>query len=209
MKKILLIVSCALLLASCGTPAKTYDNLTACLEKNQVVMFGASWCPHCASQKKLFLKSVKDLPYFECAVGSGQAQECIDRDIASYPTWQFIDATIKSLPPEALKVLLNGELAKVKGTTDIYRKAITENKPTLLPVVDAFQKKTDALIASSLSDYEKLTKLTVLTDGPDETLAERPVYRAGRIAGERSLSEIALYAGCSDAYQMDMTSTNN
>lgn len=170
-------------------------------------MFGASWCPHCASQKKLFLKSVKDLPYFECAVGSGQAQECIDRDIASYPTWQFTDTTIKSLPPEALKVLLNGELAKVKGTTDIYRKAITENKPALLPVVDAFQKKTDALMASAASDYEKLTKLTVLTDGPDETLIERPVYRAGRIAGERSLSEIALYAGCSDAYQMDMTTT--
>lgn len=207
MKKILLIASCALLLASCGTPAKSYDNLTACLEKNQVVMFGASWCPHCASQKKLFLKSVKDLPYFECAVGSGQAPECKDRDIASYPTWQFTDATIKSLPPEALKTLLNGELSKVKGTTDIYRKAVTENKPELLTVVDAFQKKTDALMSSTASDYEKLTKLTVLTDGPDETLIDRPVYRSGRIAGERSLTEIALYAGCSDAYQMDITAT--
>ena len=62
-------------------------------------------------------------------------------------------------------------------------------------------------MASKISDYEKLTKLTVLTDGPDETLIDRPVYRAGRIAGERSLTEVALYAGCSDAYQMDMTST--
>lgn len=60
-------------------------------------------------------------------------------------------------------------------------------------------------MASNLSEYEKLTKLTVLTDGPNETLTERPVYMAGRIAGERPLSEIALYAGCTSEYQLDST----
>ncbi len=208
MKKILLITSVAFLLASCaGTPAKSYDNLTACLQKNQVVMFGASWCPHCAAQKKLFLKSVKDLPYFECAVGNGQAQECTDRNITSYPTWQFSDATIQALPKEALKVLLDTEASKVRGTTDIYMKWVTESKPELIPFVQAFKEKTDKLMASDIPEYEKLTKLTVITDGPDETLTERPAYISGRVAGERSLTEIALYAGCSDAYQMDITDT--
>jgi hypothetical protein len=153
----------------------------------------------------MFGKSVKDMPYFECAVGDGQAKECSERDIASYPTWQFPDATIKSLPKEALTGLLNSELAKVRSTTDIYRNAVKENKPSLLKDVEAFKQKTDALIASPISDYEKLVKLTALTDGPNETLAERPVYLAGRVAGERPLSEIALYAGCSAEYQADIT----
>lgn len=168
-------------------------------------MFGASWCPHCATQKKMFGKSVKNMPYFECAVGDGQAKECSDRDIMSYPTWQFPDETIKSLPKEAVTGLLNSELAKVRSTTDIYRNAVKENKPSLLKDVEAFKQKTDALVASSISEYEKLVKLTVLTDGPNETLIERPVYLAGRVTGERPLSEIALYAGCSAEYQADMT----
>jgi glutaredoxin len=38
------------------------------MKEKQTVMFGASWCPHCAAQKKLFGKSIKSVPYFECAV---------------------------------------------------------------------------------------------------------------------------------------------
>jgi thiol-disulfide isomerase/thioredoxin len=68
MKKILLTIFTTLFLVSCGSTNTSYPNLTACLEKNQVVMFGASWCPHCAAQKKLFGKSAKDMPYFECAL---------------------------------------------------------------------------------------------------------------------------------------------
>lgn len=203
MKKILIITTLTLLLASC-TSNTTYSNLTACLEKNQAVMFGASWCPHCAAQKKLFGKSVKDMPYFECAVWSGQAQECSDRGITSYPTWQFPDAVIKKLPKEAITSLFDGELVKVRGTTDLYVPSI-KDKPELVKQVEAFKKKTETLVKSDMSEYEKLTKLTVLTDGPDGTLLERPVYTAGRVAGERPLSEIALYAGCSAEYQADIT----
>lgn len=205
MKKIFLIASVGLLLASCGSQNKGYSNLTACLQKSQTVMFGASWCPHCASQKKMFGKSVKEMPYFECAVGSGQAQECIDRGIMSYPTWQFPDAVIKALPKEAITNLFNAELTKVRSTTDIYADAVKANKPELLKEVEAFKQKTEKLVASNISEYEKLVKLTVLTDGPNETLTERPVYVSGRVAGERPLSEIALYAGCSAEYQTDIT----
>lgn len=205
MKKIIIIASVSLLLASCGATNKDYSNLTACLQKSQTVMFGASWCPHCASQKKMFGKSVKDMPYFECAVGSGQAKECSDRGIASYPTWQFPDATIKALPKEAITNLFNTELTKVRSTTDIYADAVKTNKPELLKDVEAFKQKTEKLVNSDVPEYEKLVKLTVLTDGPNETLIERPVYMVGRVAGERPLSEIALYAGCSAEYQADIT----
>lgn len=205
MKKILIAASACFLLASCGSTNKDYSNLTACLQKNQAVMFGASWCPHCAAQKKMFGKSVKDMPYFECAVGSGQAKECSDRNIMSYPTWQFPDVTIKSLPKEAITNLFNSELTKVRSTTDIYADAVKKNKPELLKDVEAFKQKTEKLVASNIPEYEKLVKLTVLTDGPNETLTERPVYVAGRVTGERPLSEIALYAGCSAEYQADVT----
>lgn len=204
MKKIILLSSVALLLVSC-TGNTEYAQLTACMKKNQTVMFGASWCPHCAAQKKLFGKSVKDMPYFECAVAGGQAQECIDRSIMSYPTWQFPDAIIKALPQAAITDLFNAELAKVRSISDIYMDAVKQNKPELVKQVETFKQKTEKLVNSDMPEYEKLVKLTVLTDGPEETLTERSVYLAGRVAGERPLSEIALYSGCSAEYQADIT----
>ncbi len=42
-----------LFLTSC-TSSGDYSNLTFCLAEKKVVMFGASWCPHCAEQKKMF-----------------------------------------------------------------------------------------------------------------------------------------------------------
>jgi thiol-disulfide isomerase/thioredoxin len=115
MKKILLLSAITLLLTSCGDTTQ-YSNLTACLQKNQVVMFGASWCPHCAAQKQLFGKSVKELPYFECSKGGEQVKECTDRAIASYPTWQFPEEVLKKLPETALVNLYNTELEKVRSS---------------------------------------------------------------------------------------------
>lgn len=122
----------------------------------------------------------------------------------SYPTWQFPDAVIKTLPKEAITSLFDGELAKVRGTNDLYMNAV-KDKPELVKQIEAFKKKTETLVNSDIPEYEKLTKLTVLTDGPDGTLLERPVYTAGRVAGERPLTEIALYAGCSAEYQADIS----
>lgn len=67
---------------------------------------------------------MKSLPYFECAVGNGQAQECIDREVSSYPTWQFSDEYIKSLPSEASQKLLDTELSKVNSALDMYEEAV-------------------------------------------------------------------------------------
>lgn len=168
-------------------------------------MFGASWCPVCSGQKKLFGKSAKDMPYFECAIGATQAPECKDRRIESYPTWQFPDAVLRKLPEEALANIFNGEIAKVRSTTASYQEAVKDQRPELLAQIEAFRQKTENLATSSLPGYEKLVKLTVLTDSPEGALIERPVYTSGRIAGQRPLSEIALYSGCSAEYQADTT----
>ena len=79
-------------------------------------MFGASWCPHCASQKKLFGKSVKELPYFECSKNGEQVKECNDRAISSYPPWQFPEAVLKKILETALVNLYNTELEKVRAS---------------------------------------------------------------------------------------------
>jgi thiol-disulfide isomerase/thioredoxin len=66
MKKIIFFLFVGLFLTSCTTSGD-YTNLTSCLAEKKVVMFGASWCPHCAEQKKMFGRSAKNMPYFECA----------------------------------------------------------------------------------------------------------------------------------------------
>jgi len=60
------------------------------LSKSDVKFYGASWCPHCQEQKKLFGSSVKRIPYVECSPGGPQAPQasiCKQMDITSYPTW--------------------------------------------------------------------------------------------------------------------------
>lgn len=206
MKKLFLLTACTLLLSSCINNAD-YPELTACLDKNQIVMFGASWCPHCAAQKQLFGRSVKSMPYFECSKNGVQVQECSDRDIMSYPTWQFQEKTLEKLPKEALLNLLNTEIEKVRSTSKMYAEALKGNAD-MLKFIQVFETKTEKLIGSDLSDFEKLKKLTVLSEAEGGKLEEKPVYVAGRIAGERSLSDIALYAGCSAEYQSDISAAN-
>lgn len=123
MKKILFFFCIGLLVSSCST-GKDYPNLTACLEQQKVVMFGASWCPHCAEQKQMFGKSARDMPYFECSQSDGQVQECTERGIMSYPTWQFNEDAIKALPELAQIDLLNSEIDKVRASILLIRESI-------------------------------------------------------------------------------------
>ncbi len=164
MKKIILSLSCGLVLASC-TANTEYPKFTECLNTKQVVMFGASWCPHCASQKQMFGRSAKNLPYFECSKNGSQVKECNDRGIMSYPTWQFPDDAISKLPKEAITNLLMSELEKVKSTSKGLKNAY-KDKSEALKIITNFEAKTDALMASKMTEFEKLKKLTVLTEGP-------------------------------------------
>lgn len=72
-----------------------YDVFAQCLQEKGAVFYGAFWCPHCQDQKKAFGTSQTLLPYVECSTANGQAQTqaCLEKNISSYPTWEFADGT--------------------------------------------------------------------------------------------------------------------
>jgi glutaredoxin len=54
------------------------------------VFYGASWCPHCQEQKRMFGASAKRLPYIECNLAgptAPQASACTVAGVDTYPTW--------------------------------------------------------------------------------------------------------------------------
>src|SRR4029434_7545106 len=60
------------------------------LTRTDAKFYGASWCPHCTEQKKLFGGSERRVPYVECASagpGSRQTAVCNEAGIKTYPTW--------------------------------------------------------------------------------------------------------------------------
>lgn len=72
-----------------------YDAFAQCLKDKGALFYGAFWCPHCQTQKKMFGSSVKFLPYVECSTADGSAQlrECAEKKIEGYPTWVFKDGS--------------------------------------------------------------------------------------------------------------------
>lgn len=72
-----------------------YDAFAMCLNQKDIKMYGASWCPHCQEQKKMFGSSQKYLDYVECSTndGKGQAEICKNNQIISYPTWELSNGT--------------------------------------------------------------------------------------------------------------------
>ena len=60
------------------------------LKEEGAVFYGASWCPHCQEQKRLFGASARRLPYVECSPAgpnAPQAPSCNIAGVQSYPTW--------------------------------------------------------------------------------------------------------------------------
>jgi uncharacterized membrane protein/glutaredoxin len=60
------------------------------LTEEGVLFYGASWCPHCEEQKRLFGASARRLPYVECSPAgpnSPQAPSCNRAGVQTYPTW--------------------------------------------------------------------------------------------------------------------------
>ncbi len=83
----------ALLVVGCSSTK--YDSFAQCLTDKDVVMYGAYWCGHCAEQKRMFSSSFEKVTYIECSLpdNAGQTQICIQKQIESYPTWEFADGT--------------------------------------------------------------------------------------------------------------------
>jgi uncharacterized membrane protein len=60
------------------------------LTKQNVIMFGAYWCPHCYEQKQLFGKEAVDkIKYTECAPDgiNPQTEACTNAGIRAFPAW--------------------------------------------------------------------------------------------------------------------------
>lgn len=85
--------------------------LTEHLSKSDAKFYGASWCPHCQDQKKLFGASAKRIPYIECSPGGAQAPQaniCKEKNIQSYPTWIIGGQRYTGIQPlDALAKLTN------------------------------------------------------------------------------------------------------
>ena len=67
------------------------------LTEEGVLFYGASWCPHCQEQKRLFGASASRLPYIECSPAGPNAPQlpsCNIAGVQSYPTWVINGMTI-------------------------------------------------------------------------------------------------------------------
>ena len=95
MKKIpsiLLMVSLLILLTIAGCAKVNYDEFAKCLTQNNVKMFGAFWCSHCANQKEMFGSGFQYITYVECSNDDKTQNDlCKGENIKGYPTWEFKD----------------------------------------------------------------------------------------------------------------------
>lgn len=100
MKKQIIIIIGVLVLVLAGaffmrkdTGPSIYDSFATCLQDSGAMFFGAFWCPHCRDQKEMFGSASRLIPYTECSTpdGRGQLAVCRDKNVDTYPTWEFAD----------------------------------------------------------------------------------------------------------------------
>ena len=72
-----------------------YDTFAQCLKDKGAIFYGAFWCSHCQNTKAEFGSSAKLLNYIECSTADGQGQldNCKQKSITGYPTWEFADGS--------------------------------------------------------------------------------------------------------------------
>jgi uncharacterized membrane protein/glutaredoxin len=95
-----------------GPEDPTTRALAEHLTEQGVLFYGASWCPHCQEQKRLFGASAGRLPYIECSLGgpnAPQAAACRTAGVQTYPTWVINGRAIVG------RVLTLAEIADATG----------------------------------------------------------------------------------------------
>ena len=97
-RTLLAIATFALLLSDSAGVVNASAGLASCLGEKGFLFYGASWCPYCARQKKMFGSDAKNLPYVECSAdrvphGKG-TQVCDSKGIDVFPTWQTPDGLL-------------------------------------------------------------------------------------------------------------------
>lgn len=94
---LVIVIGIIWLFNNSGSSDGSAKSLAQCLKDKGAKFYGASWCPHCKSQKKIFGDAANLLPYIECADSKGgTAKECTDANVAGYPTWVFADGKRQS-----------------------------------------------------------------------------------------------------------------
>ncbi|HXJ33038.1 MAG TPA: hypothetical protein VMS22_03290 [Candidatus Eisenbacteria bacterium] len=90
----IMVAALAVLGFVAGARAASLDAFARCLRDRGATFYGASWCPQCAKQRRLFGTSERFLRYVECAdEGGDQTAACGRAGITGYPTWEFADGT--------------------------------------------------------------------------------------------------------------------
>lgn len=85
-----LFVLTASVLSACSSLPNAYEaRLADHLSETGATMYGAYWCPHCATQKTYFGGAAARLPYVECDSKGfdPQVERCQQAGISAYPTW--------------------------------------------------------------------------------------------------------------------------
>lgn len=96
---VILVVGGLVALSKTNQPGGSgeYTEFAQCITEKGATFYGAYWCPHCQSQKRLFGSAIKEVKYVECALpggnSAGQTQACKEAEISSYPTWEFGDGS--------------------------------------------------------------------------------------------------------------------
>jgi uncharacterized membrane protein len=101
-----------------GPEDPTIRALAEHLTEQGALFYGASWCPHCQEQKRLFGASADRLPYIECSLtgpSGPQSAACRQAGIQSYPTW-IIGGRVM-----AGQVLSLADLANATGFPDVAK----------------------------------------------------------------------------------------
>lgn len=88
-----IIIVLLIFVATRSSGPSKYESFAQCLTEQDVVMYGAWWCPHCTNQKQLFEGAFNKITYVECSAPGSRAmnQTCQDAGVQSYPTWEFAD----------------------------------------------------------------------------------------------------------------------
>jgi thiol-disulfide isomerase/thioredoxin len=105
--------------APAGPEDPTVRALAEHLAEQGVLFYGASWCPHCQEQKRLFGASADRLPYIECSPAgpnSPQAPSCNRAGVQTYPTWIIND---RAYVGEVLSLAQLADASGFPGAADV------------------------------------------------------------------------------------------
>ncbi|MFT4310152.1 MAG: hypothetical protein ACMXYC_00820 [Candidatus Woesearchaeota archaeon] len=68
-----------------------YDEFAQCISDSGAKFYGLYTCVHCNTQKEMFGRSQRHLPYVECSTAQ---QACNDAGVTSVPHWEFADGSV-------------------------------------------------------------------------------------------------------------------